>query len=59
MADEADGRRVAIVTGVSSGLGRATELRLARDGWRVALLARDAAALSRMERDIGKAEARP
>ncbi|WP_166535340.1 SDR family oxidoreductase [Blastococcus xanthinilyticus] len=38
--------RVAVVTGASSGLGRAVAHRLAQDGWAVALLARDAAGLA-------------
>lgn len=54
---------VAIVTGASSGLGRATAARLARDGQRVALLARDAGGLSEVERTIerhgGSALSRP
>ena len=58
-----DSGRVAIVTGASSGLGRACALRLARDGWRVGLLARDPADLSELEQDIkrggGAALSRP
>lgn len=54
---------MAIVTGASSGLGRATAVRLAQDGLRVALLARDADGLSELERDIvrrgGVARSRP
>ncbi len=43
---------VAIVTGASSGLGRACALRLARDGFRVALLAGHAGQLSELEREV-------
>ena len=46
---------VAVVTGASSGLGRASALRLARDGWRVALLARDEVALSELTQDVERA----
>ena len=55
--------RVAIVTGASSGLGRACALRLGRDGFRVALLARHAGQLSNLEREVerdgGAARSRP
>lgn len=50
--EHGEGRQVAIVTGASSGLGRATALRLAQDGWRVALFARDSAGLSQVDRSI-------
>ncbi|WP_236832314.1 SDR family oxidoreductase [Blastococcus sp. KM273128] len=46
---------MAIVTGASSGLGRSTALRLAADGLQVALLARDAGDLSRLEQEITRA----
>lgn len=44
---ELDGE-VAVVTGASSGIGRATALLLARSGARVAALARNASALARL-----------
>lgn len=48
--------RVAIVTGASSGLGRATAVALGRDGVRLVLVGRDAARLaetSRLAQDAG------
>jgi 3-oxoacyl-[acyl-carrier protein] reductase len=48
----ANDSRVAIVTGASSGIGEATALRLARDGWRVSLAARRADALDRVAGQI-------
>ena len=46
--------RVAVVTGASSGLGQAVARRLMGDGWRVALLARDAAGLDAAAQDTGR-----
>jgi len=44
--------KVAIVTGASSGIGRATALALAQEGARVALAARNAAALEKAAQEI-------
>ncbi|MFH5926691.1 SDR family oxidoreductase [Roseomonas xinghualingensis] len=44
--------QVAVITGASAGVGRAVALRLAREGWRVGLIARDAAALRRLAEEI-------
>ncbi|EFH13396.1 SDR family oxidoreductase, partial [Teichococcus cervicalis] len=43
---------VVVVTGASAGVGRATALRLAREGWRVGLIARDQAALQALAAEI-------
>lgn len=50
--------RAAIVTGASSGIGRATALRLARDGFGVLAVARDAAALNAVRAEIESAGGR-
>ena len=47
--------RAAIVTGASSGLGRATSARLARDGFAILAVGRDEAALSTVCKDIAGA----
>lgn len=44
-----DRRKVAWITGASSGIGRALSLRLADDGWQVAISARGEAALTEIE----------
>lgn len=44
--------RVVVITGASAGVGRATALRLAREGWRVGLIARDEAALEALAMGI-------
>ena len=53
--------RTAIVTGASSGLGKATSLRLARDGFAVLAVGRDEAALAGVCAEIERAggKARP
>lgn len=44
--------RVAVVTGASAGIGRATAVAFAHGGWRVALLARGRAGLEGARRDV-------
>lgn len=45
--------RTAVVTGASSGIGRAVAMRLAVDGWRVLGVGRDSAALEAVGREAG------
>ncbi|MBS1961624.1 MAG: SDR family oxidoreductase [Bdellovibrionales bacterium] len=56
-------RKWAIVSGASSGIGAATAKKLAKEGWGVALLARGAEALAKVEAEIrgagGEARAYP
>lgn len=49
------GRKVAMVTGASSGLGRAIAQKLAASGWTVALVARRRERLEAVAREIGHA----
>ena len=44
---------VAVITGGSSGIGAALARRLARDGWRCVLLARDPERLARVAEEVG------
>jgi NADP-dependent 3-hydroxy acid dehydrogenase YdfG len=48
-------RRLALVTGASSGIGAATAVRLGRDGWKVILLARRAEKLTEIARAVDHA----
>src|SRR5690348_14939385 len=45
-------RRIAVITGASAGIGRATAREFARRGWRVALLARGVDGLQAAKREI-------
>ncbi len=46
MLDKTHSRKVALVTGASSGIGRASAIRLAREGVRIAITGRDADSLT-------------
>lgn len=54
MERELDGK-VALVTGATSGIGRATALRFASAGARLALVGRDAEALAQVAAEVGRA----
>jgi NAD(P)-dependent dehydrogenase (short-subunit alcohol dehydrogenase family) len=49
---------VAVVTGAASGIGRATALRLARDGYEIAMMDLDAAGLAKTRTQIQRAGGR-
>src|SRR6185312_6630825 len=48
-------RRVAVVTGASAGVGRATAIEFGRNGWRVALLARSVDGLQGAREEVERA----
>lgn len=47
-----EGKRIALVTGASRGIGRAVALEVARRGWRVVCVARSQKALEKLDDDI-------
>jgi NAD(P)-dependent dehydrogenase (short-subunit alcohol dehydrogenase family) len=51
--------KVAVVTGASSGLGRATALALSREGMRVAIVDVDVAGLDKLAKELSKHGAKP
>ena len=53
MSTDTNTRRVAVITGASSGIGEATTRALAADGYRVALLARRADRIQELASELG------
>ncbi|MBV8835087.1 MAG: SDR family NAD(P)-dependent oxidoreductase, partial [Alphaproteobacteria bacterium] len=52
MRSEPRGGRTVVITGASAGIGRAAAHRFARAGARIGLIARDAAALEDVKREV-------
>jgi NAD(P)-dependent dehydrogenase (short-subunit alcohol dehydrogenase family) len=59
MTESVQKRKTAIVTGASSGIGKATAIRFAQDGIDVALVSRERSALEETAREMASLEGKP